>query len=171
MKKLFKRMLVRAFEKVEDIKKNIIGTLYLGSVEYYLRKKRPMRVINRQGYRFEVKSVGHIISTHGDNVVLGEYAGVYHKHSNTFIIGLDKNFRNLDRLTKRFILEHEIAHITHDLHNPSNNINVETQVDLIAASKLGLTKKQLKRCLRDTQRKAKYIASKRVLKERIKNIK
>lgn len=171
MGKLLKKAIAKTFEVVEDIKKSIIGKLYLSRVETALRRKRPNKVITRYGYRFEVKTIDYVISTYGDNVVLGEYAGVYHKHNNTYIIGVDKSFRSLHRMTKRFIIEHEIAHITHDLHNPNNDIDIETQVDMIAASILGYTKKQLRMCLRDTRSKARYITSKKILRTRINNIK
>lgn len=165
-----KKLLRKVFEAVEDIKKSIIGKLYLNRVERALRSKRPVSVISRHGYRFEVKTIDYVISTYGDNVVLGEYAGVYHKSSNSYIIGVDKSFSRLKKRTKRFIIEHEIAHITHDLHNPNNRMHIETKVDMIAASVLGLSSRQLRACLRDTRNNARYISSKRILRRRINNI-
>ncbi|MGL5245572.1 MAG: hypothetical protein ACRC7R_10400, partial [Sarcina sp.] len=89
---------------------------------------------------------------------------------NSYIIGVDKSFSRLKKRTKRFIIEHEIAHITHDLHNPNNRMHIETKVDMIAASVLGLSSRQLRACLRDTRNNARYISSKRILRRRINNI-
>lgn len=132
--------------------------------------KRPQRIINRRGYEFHLKPVRKILSVQGDSITRGNFAAVYHSHDNVYVIGLDKYYFKLKPRTRRFVLEHEIAHITHNIHNPTSDIDIETQVDIIAANKLRLNKPALRNCLRDLLRNTNRNSIRRILKTRINNI-
>ena len=172
LKKLVRKM-YKAIKTLKDkVTKTIIGKTKYEAIKYDLDYKRPILTVDRGGYVFHIKDVDAIISGDEAALVVSEVAAVYKTSlRNVYVIGVDKTFKKLTSRTKQFVLEHEIAHITHGLDNPRNRLSVETKVDIVAAHIMGMNKRKLKKCLREIQDKCKYLSSKRTMVRRIKNIK
>lgn len=168
------KQLVRKIMKTKDkIVMSLIAKVKLNKVLHALDYKRPMQVINANGYTFHVKDVDAIIHTDtNNNMAVSEVASVYKTSlQDMYVIAVDKTYMKLSKRTQAFVLHHEIAHITHGLDNPTNRVAIETKVDIVAGSLMQLNKRAMRNCLREIRRQCKYYSSYEILTKRIKNIK
>lgn len=171
LKMLVRKVYKTIRKKVERIRKNFIRKFKVKSIIKDLDTKAPRRVIKRHGIRFDVKEIDAIVCGSQAALTVSEVAAVYATSKpNVYVIGVDKTFKKLSSRTKRFVLEHEMAHITYGLNNPKGKLSIETQVDMIAAYNMKMTTKQLRKCLREIKDKSRYLSSKKIMIKRLKNI-
>lgn len=172
MLKMLVRKVYRTMRrKVERIRKNFLIKFKVKSIQRDLDTKTPRRVINKHGIRFDVKEIDAIVCGSQAALTVSEVAAVYATSKpNVYVIGVDKTYKKLTSRTKRFVLEHEMAHVIHGLNNPKGKLSIETQVDMIAAYNMRMTTKQLRKCLREIKDKSRYLSSKRIMIKRLRNI-
>lgn len=165
-----RKMFYKLFRFIEFFRLIFIGKVYVSKVNKDLSHSKPTQVIKRDGYVFTVKSTNYIIGTPNGGLTVGEFAAIYNIGNGEYIIGTDKSYERLSSLTKRWVIEHEIAHVTHNLDNPYNRTSIETKVDIAAARVMGISNIKLRRCLLDCKRNSRFLSGKKVMNKRLNNI-
>lgn len=173
--KKVRKVLNKGYRTIKTIKdkitKKVITITKAKDVLYDLDYKVPICTVKRYGYTFHIKDVDAIVSGDKAALVVSEVAAVYKTSKRgTYVIAVDNVFKKLSNRTKQFVLEHEIAHITHGLDNPRNRLAIETRVDLVAARAMNMNNIKLRKCLREIRDNCNYLSSKKIMMKRIKNI-